>query len=147
MIKVFRTEFYVPRRDTWRNSFWKFIFSLSFPVFERWINVPFGKSIFDRSVRSAFYASREPFWGKQYRDQLNLCELFQNSNEKILAGDQNCFLPVQCNVSKKNLFFDWSLISWHFRTVNEKLWGEFSKLHSLAPEELFEQDFTQLDFS
>ena len=105
------------------------------------------KNDFDRPVRSALYASREPFWGKQYRDQLNLCELFQNSNGKILTRDQNRFLTVQCNVLKKNLFFDRNLISWHCRTENEKLWGEFSKLHSLVPEELFEQNFTQLEFS
>ena len=107
----------------------------------------FGKSDFDRPVRKALYASRKPFWGKQYRDQLNLCELFQNSNEKILAGDQNRFLTVQCNVLKENFFFDRNLISWHCRTENEKLWRKFWNLHSLAAEKLFEQDFTQSEFS
>ena len=107
----------------------------------------FVKSDFDRPVRNALYASREPFWGKQYRDQLNLCELFQNSNEKILAGDQNRFLTVQCNVLKEKLFFDRYLISWHCRTENEKLWRKFSNLHSLAAEKFFEQDFTQSEFS
>ena len=145
--KLFRTEFYVFRRATWRNSFWKYIFSLSFPDLEGWINVTFEKSDFDRPVGSAFYASKEPFWGKKYRDQINLCELFQNLNEKILAGDQNRCLPVQCNVSKKNLFFDWNLIPWHCRTEKEKLWRKISNLHSLAPEKLFEQNFTQLEFS
>ena len=78
---------------------------------------------------------------------MNLCELFQNLNENFLAGDQDRFLTVQCNVLKKNLFFDRNSISWHCRTENEKLWREFSKLHSLAPEEILEQDFTHLKFS
>ena len=60
---------------------------------------------------------------------------------------KTAFLRVQCNILKKNLFFARNLIFKQCRTRNKNLWTEFAKLHSLASEEFFEQDFTQLEVS